>query len=204
MDVIKRAVAFAARRYRLDPSDADEFAAIVNLKLVENDYAIIQAYERRSRFATYISIVVQRMALDFRMRAWGKWHASAEAKRLGPVAVELEKILQREGRTVEEAVPVLAGRHEGVTRESLQAIADRLPRRAPRHREVDIETAEPVAVVRAADVEEPVLADERRRASEQLSAIVADVVAGLSEQERLILQMRFEGGMTVAQIARAL
>ena len=202
--VIDRAVAFAARRYRLDPNDAEDFAAIVRLKLIENDYAILRAYEKRSRFSTYISIVVQRMALDFRTRAWGKWHASAEAKRLGPLAVELEQHLQRDGRTAEEALTILSSRYDGVTRESLQALAARLPERAPRHREVALEAAESVAVTRPVDVEEPLLAGDRRRASKRISGVMSAVLDRMPEDERLVLQLRFEGGMTVAQIARTL
>jgi hypothetical protein len=99
---------------------------------------------------------------------------------------------------------ILAPKHDGVMRESLQTIADRLPGRAPRHRDVGIEKAESVAVTLPADVEEPLFASDRRRASERLSAIMSSVIARLPEDERLILQLRFEGGMSVPQIARAL
>lgn len=202
--VIERAVGFASRRYRLDPNDAEEFASVVHFKFVENDYAILRAFEARSSFATYISIVIQRLALDYCIHVWGKWHASAEAKRLGSLAIELEQLLHRDGRTVDEALVILAPKHDGITRASLQAIAGRLPDRAPRHRDVGIEKAESVAVTRPAEVEEPLFANDRRRASEKLSAIMSAVIGRLPEDERLILQLRFEGGMTVPQIARAL
>lgn len=202
--LIERAVSFAARRYRLDPDDADEFAAVVKLKLVDNDYAIVRAYEARSSFSTYINIVIQRLALDYCIHVWGKWHPSAEARRLGPLAVELEQILLRDGRTVDEALVILSPKHDGITRDSLQAIAARLPERQPRHRDVGLEKAEFVAVTRPAEVEEPLFAGDRRRASEQLSSIMSAVIARLPEDERLILQLRFEGAMTVPQIARAL
>jgi transcriptional regulator with XRE-family HTH domain len=48
------------------------------------------------------------------------------------------------------------------------------------------------------------MAGERRRASERLSSIMSALIARLPDDERLILQLRFEGGMSVAQIARAL
>jgi RNA polymerase sigma factor for flagellar operon FliA len=195
-------VAFACRRYRLDPNDAEEFAAIVNLKLVENDYAILRAYEARSGFATFISIVVQRMALDYRIHAWGKWHTTAEAKRLGPLAIDLEKLLHRESRTIDEAVVILGSTHGGVTRESLIALADRLPERTPRVREVAIGGSDLPDQTVAAD--ERVFASERRRASEDLSAIMSAIIGRLPEDEQLILQLRFEGGLAVSQIARAL
>lgn len=202
--VIDRVVAFVCRRHRLERSDCEDFASNVHLKLIENDYAVLRAYEGRSGFATYINIVVQRAALDYRIHVWGKWHASAEAKRLGDVAVELERILHRDGRTLDDAVSILAAKHDGITRASLAALAARLPERAPKRRDVDVEEAESVAVTRPDDVEELLVAEERRRLSEHVSSIMALLIDGLPDDERVILQLRFEGGMTVAQIARAL
>jgi RNA polymerase sigma factor (sigma-70 family) len=202
--VIDRAVAFACRRHRLDFDDAEELAAIVKLKLVEDDYAVLRAYEARSSFATYISIVVQRMALDYRVHAWGRWHASAEAKRLGALAVDLERLLRRDGRTVEQALVILAPRYEGLSGDDVKSLAERLPERSPRHRDVHLDEAAAVAVSRPAEVEEPLLAGERRLASERLSSIMSALISRLPDDERLILQLRFEGGMTVAQISRAL
>jgi len=202
MALIERAVAFACRRNRLDPNDAEEFAAIVNLKLVENDCAILRAYEARSGFATFISVVVQRMALDYRIHLWGKWHTTAEAKRLGELAMELERLLHRDGRTIDEALVILGPRHEGITRESLASLADRLPARTPRLREVAIGDSE----IRAADpaTDERVLEGERRQTSARLSSVMSSIIDRLPEEDQLILQLRFEGGMPVSNIARAL
>jgi RNA polymerase sigma factor for flagellar operon FliA len=202
LPLIERAVAFACRRNRLDANEAEEFAAIVNLKLVENDCAILRAYEARSGFATFISVVVQRMALDYRIHLWGKWHATAEAKRLGELAVELERLLHRDGRTLGEAFVILAPQHESVTRDELAALAARLPERTPRLREVAIGDSEPRAETKAAD--ERLMESERRRTSERLSAIMSAIIARLPEDDQLILQLRFEGGMPVSNIARAL
>ncbi|HEY2324217.1 MAG TPA: sigma-70 family RNA polymerase sigma factor [Thermoanaerobaculia bacterium] len=197
--VIERAVAFACRRYALRPEDAEEFASVVKLKLIENDYAILEAYEGRSSFATFISIVVQRMAIDFRIHEWGKWHASAEAKRLGPLAVDIERLLHREGRTTEEAATIL---HE--SRETVEQLAAGLPARAPRRRDVAIEEAERAAITEPAATEDLVFAGERRKTSEKVSAIVSALLSRVPDEEQLILQLRFEDGMTVAQISRAL
>jgi len=202
--VIDRAVAFACRRHRLTDSDREDFASIVKLKLVEDDCAILRAYEGRSSFSTFISIAVQRMALDYRIHLWGKWHPSAEAKRLGAVAVELEQLLRRDGRSLDDAVAILLPRFEGITAESLASLVARLPERPPRRREVELDDAAAVAVTSGNEVEEPLLAAERRRVSERVSAVMSALIENLPDDERLILQLRFEGGMTVAQIARAL
>lgn len=202
--LIERAIAFACRRYRFDPDDAEEFAAVVKLRLVDNDYAILRSYEERCKFVTFINIVIQRMALDYRIHEWGKWHASAEAKRLGVLAVELEQLLHRDGRSLDEALVALAPKHASVTRESLMALSEKLPARTPRRREVNLEEADSVVALRSENVEEPLMEKERRRTSQQISAVMAGVIERMPEDERLILQLRFEGGMTVAQIARVL
>lgn len=202
--IVKRAVSYACRRYRLDPDAAEEFAAVVNLKLVENDYATLRKYESRCSFATFISVVVQRMALDYRIHTWGKWHATAEAKRLGPVAVQLDRLLHRDGRTLEEAFGLLSPIDRNLTLETLRSLAERLPQHPPRRREVALEKAAAVAFTRADAVEEPLMARDRRSAAERLSTMMAATIAAMPEDERLILQLRFEGGMAVSQIARVL
>ncbi|HEX6086583.1 MAG TPA: sigma-70 family RNA polymerase sigma factor [Thermoanaerobaculia bacterium] len=201
--LIEKAVAFVCRRYRFNPDDAEEFVSLVNLKLVENDYAVLRAFQHRSSLASYLSSVVQHLALDYCNHLWGKWRASAEAERLGPVAVALERLLYRDGRSFDEAVAILGAEH-GMSRAPLQALLDRLPERAPRHRDVGLEDAEPYARTGIESAEERVLADERRVAGEKLSALMAAEFERLPDDERLIFQLRFAQGMTVAQIARML
>lgn len=203
LPLIERAIAFACRRNQLSPEDAEEFGAVVKLRLVENDYAVLRAHEGRSSMATFIGIVVQRMLLDFRIHAWGKWHASAEAKRLGDIAIELEQLMHRDGRTLDEAFTILAAKHEGLTRERVQSLADRLPARAPRRREVSLDDALPVAVTNGNTAETDALADERREIAERLSRVMNESIRKLPSADRTILQLRFQDGMTVAQIARA-
>lgn len=199
--LIERAVGFACRRHRFDDADAEELRSVVHLKLVENDYAVLRTYAQRSKFSTWISVVVQRMALDFRIAAWGKWHASAEAKRLGPAAVELEQLVHRDGQTLEAAFHVVMWSHP-ITREELQAIADRLPEREPRRRQVELEEADLVA--RPVAVDDALLEKDRRRVAQRVSTLLSEAIQDFPDQDRLIVQLRFEGGMTVAQIARSL
>jgi RNA polymerase sigma factor (sigma-70 family) len=204
LPLIERAISFACGRFRLGPDDADEFASIVKLRLVEKDFAVLRAWEGRSSLTTYIGTVVQRLALDYRTHAWGKWRASAEAKRLGALAVDLEQLLYRDRRTIEDVVAVLAAKYDGITRESLLALAARLPERAPRRRDVDLDAAASVATPQSASPEEHTLDQERRAASQHVSGVMAAAIQKLLEQDRLIMQLRFEEGMTVPQIARAL
>lgn len=202
--LVGRVVGFACRRYRFDADDAEDFASIVNLKLVENDFAVLRSYEGRSGLSAYLSIVVQRWALDYRIHAWGKWHPSAEAKRMGALAIELEQLLHRDGRPLEEALPFLATKHPGVTLDSLAKLAGQFPPRAPRRHHVPIEEAESIETEGPRDIEERALADERHRTAERVCTLIRDAIGRRPDDDRLILQLRFEQGMTVAQIARAM
>lgn len=199
--LIERVVGFACRRYRFDDDEAEEFASIVNLKLVEDDCAVLRTYEQRSKFSTWISVVVQREALDFRIATWGKWHASAEAKRLGPAALELEQLVYRDGQTLEAAFTVVMWNHP-ITREALQAIADRLPARDPRRWQVELDETELAA--KPVAVDDALLEKHRHRVAQRLSAHLSKWIRDLPDEDRLILQLRFERGMSVAQIARSL
>lgn len=202
--LIDRAVAFVCRRYRFTPDEADEFRSLVNQKLVDDDGAVLRAFRGNSTMATYLSSVIQHRAMDYCNHLWGKWRASAEAERLGPLAVALEQLLYRDGYTLDEALPILAAKHEGVTRASLHALAETIPPRAPRHREVPLEEGEAFARTGIESVEERVVADERRRLAQHVSALVSAELAKIPDDDLLVLQLRFEQEMTVPQIARML
>ena len=81
LDVIERVISFVCVRHHLPGSDADDFGSHVKLRLIESDYAILKKFEGRSSLRTYLTVVIQRLFLDYRISAWGKWRPSAEAKR---------------------------------------------------------------------------------------------------------------------------
>jgi len=203
LSLVESVVAFACRRFRLRPEESEEIASIVNLKLVENDYAILRSFEGRSNLSTFIGVVVERTVLDYRAHTWGKWHASAEAKRLGEVAIALEELLHRDGRPFEEACPILIARHPGTTLESLRAIAARLRERTARKRDVPIDEAEPVPD-EGHGVDQRVVNGERKDTAARVRQLLIAIFEQMPDDERLIFQLKFEQGLTVAQIARAL
>jgi RNA polymerase sigma factor for flagellar operon FliA len=171
------------------------------VRLVDNDYAVLRAFKEQSSFRTYISVVVQRMALDSRTRVWGRWRPSVEVQRLGELAIELARLLHR-GSTLDEAVTLLRTKYEGVSRESLEALAKKLPPPAPRPHPVRIDDVDPKDLPPPPNADDRVLADERRRTAAKISPVFSTFMAGLSKLDCRILWFRFKGEMTVAQIAR--
>lgn len=134
LEVIERSISFVCRRNRMEAADGEDFASSVKLKLIENDYEVVRAFQGRSSFSTFITVVIQRLFLDDRIHMMGKWHPSAEAGRLGETAVGLERILHRDGRSIDEALVLLNTPEQPLTRRDLEEIRQRLPERKPKRR----------------------------------------------------------------------
>ena len=196
LPLIERVIASICRRKGMCADDIEEFSAIVRLRLVENDYAIIRAFQGRSRFATYMAAVVGRLLLDHHNREWGKWRKSAEAERMGELAVKLEKLLYRDERSPDEAFSVLAPSYPELTRKRFDELSARIPARVKRRMvAIDEALSEPAAQE---------MDQERVESARHISAIVAESIARFDEDDQLILRLRFESEMTVAQISRSL
>lgn len=202
-DVIERALVFVCRRHRLPPVDAEDFSSTCRLHLMDDDYAVIRAYQGRSSLQTYLVTVVTHFFQDWRNARWGKWRPSAEAKRLGPLAVRLETMLLRDGLTLDQAYETLRTNFNlAESRQAVEALAARFPHRTGRTFVSEEAVIEKAAIDSRADA--PLKQAEAAAAARQSGAVLAMAVARLAPQDRLVLRMRFEDGCSVADIARAL
>lgn len=201
--LIDETLRFVCRRQRCPEDEADDFRSHAHLKLIENDYAVLRKFSGRSSLRTYLSVVLGRMLLDYRRQCWGTWRPSAEARRAGPLAVRLDILLYRDGVGLEEAIESLRS-NEGVqvSAEELRALAARLPRRALRRTEG--EDALAGLGVPATIVERPALAYEREQRARALRASLGRALAAMSDQERIILRLRFREDLRVGGIASLL
>lgn len=200
-DEIERIITFVVRRRRLPPSDAHDLAAGIWLKLVEGDYEVLRKWERRSTLRTYLTTVIQRLALDYLVTAWGRWRPSAVAAHMGPTAVTLERLTARDGVPLGEAIRTLRINH-GVpeSEDDLYAMAARLPVRSRRPVADGGDPDERAAPPIADPIEQRELVAELGRAGQ----VLRQALDTLPPPDRLLLTMRFEQGMAVSEIARAL
>jgi RNA polymerase sigma factor for flagellar operon FliA len=204
LGTIDRAIRFACHRYALRDEEAEDFASVVKLKLIEDDYAVIRKHSPCYSFAAHIAVVVQRLLLDYRVTQWGKWHASAEAKRFGEPAITIETMMHRDGRTLDEIVPVLLRRWPDLTRVRIDAISRALPQRMRRPRAVEIDLAAETIGDDDLSVHEAAFEADRNQLSQRIATIVRETMNGLDEHDRLVFRLRFEGAMSIAEIARTL
>jgi RNA polymerase sigma factor (sigma-70 family) len=204
LEVINRAIHASCRRASLRDEEWDDFASHLKLKLIEDDYAVIRKYERRSSFMAFISVVIQRALLDYRIAQWGKWHASMQARRLGDVGVTIEAILVRDGKTVDEALPALLRRWPELTRDRVREMLDTLPARTLRPRDVSLDEAADAIGATAQSIDEAAFEADRLDLSRRIGAVVRETMNDLDEYSRAIFRLRFQGGMSVADISRTL
>jgi RNA polymerase sigma factor (sigma-70 family) len=200
---IEQAIGIVSSRARLSAADAEEFASTVRLHVLKGDCAALRRFKERSSIRTYLVAVVDHCFRDWRNARWGKWRPSAEAKRSGDVGIKLERLLVRDGLTLDEAYETLRT-NSGLTipRAEVDRLVARLPPRSVRrfvsdavlehHPSADLPPDARVAETEAAS-----------RATEALERLAA-AMATLAPRDRLILSMRFWDACSIVTIATAL
>lgn len=197
--LIDRIVASTCRRNRLTKEESEDFASVVKLKLLADDYAVLRKFTGKCNGSLrgYLVAVVQHAYQDHRNHLWGKWRPSAEARRLGPLAMKLDTMLHRDGLTLDEACALA----EPGDREEMQRLATKLPPRARRRME-DVQQLEQVP---SSDrTPEAVLIDrERETVGDTLERVLAEAVAALKAEDKLLLHLRLERRLSLASVAKA-
>ena len=197
---IERVIKWVCSRRGLRGADAEDFASAVKCRLIENDYQVLAKFEGRSSLRTFLTVVIGRLYFDFQVRRFGKWRSSSEARRLGPVAVNLERLMQRDGLTFDEACGVLAADPRlSETRDALYEISLKLPHRI-RRQEARLAAQSDAAPSAAAGLQH----SERQALARRTAAVIRASLAKLSVRERLFLRLHLVEGLSVAQVSRSL
>lgn len=203
LGTVETIVAYIGRASHLDCLETEEFAAQVKLELIEGNYAIIRKFEGRSSFATYLTTVIQRMFYQHRVRLWGKWRPSAEAKRLGDKAITLERLMSRDSLTFHEATEMMITGHDAqCTLAELEAIHARLPMRQPRPVLVSSDVMPEIAI--DYDTESRASQEDRVRIARAVAAVLDRCIADADAEDQMILRLRFWSARRVPDIARAM
>ncbi len=201
---IERIVGSLCRRYHLRTEDAEDFASVAKLKLVENSYEVFRKFRGESSISTYLTVVIAMLFRDYRVHRWGRWRPSAVARRRGETAVRLESLVYRDGLRLEQAVQAVSTSGNGaLSKRELTALFAELPARAP-VRPVDAGSGPLAHVLSPARTDDLALVAEldgqRRTADEAITR----ALERLPVEDRLIVRMRFWDGLSVADIARAI
>ena len=202
LKAIDRIASSMCRRHGIRGADAEDFASEVRLRLLEDDYAVIRKHRGDSSVTTFLTVVIANLLRDYRIKMWGKWRPSAEAKRIGETAVLLETAMYRDGFSFDDACALLERNAQlDVDRAHLREIAKKLPVRAPRRIEGEEALAEVPAV---SESDGRVLEAERQEQHATLQGVMARWLGTLANEDQLIIKLRFYEGFSVADVSRAL
>jgi RNA polymerase sigma factor (sigma-70 family) len=200
LTLLDQVIRGVTRARRLTREDAEDFAQSVHVRLVERDYHVFAQFAGRSSLRTYLTIVVQRMLLDWQNHVYGKWQPSVAAIRLGPFAIDLERMICRDRFTINEAVEclrVVAGAPSVDQLERLAAVVAHRQRR--RHVSDDV-----LLLHHSVDFEDPLLAREAIAREIRARRVLAGALRRLPADDRELIVQRFRDRRTVQSIARAL
>ncbi len=205
LPLIERVAESACRRAGLPSQEAEDFASQVQLKLIDGDYAVLRKHRGDSRLTTYLTTVVHNQFKDYCNHKWGKFRPSAVARRRGPEAKALERLLVLDRHDLETAIEILKTNHRVETsRDELRQIAADLPRRTPRYFVGEEVLVQQPSAAPEADASRRVAVAERSTAAARVEAALNQALETISAQDLLILKMHFRDGCTVAAIAAAL
>ena len=200
-DLIRSITAFACRKNRLNPADADEFRSDVDLKFFENDYRVLNDFKGRCALKTFLQTVITNELRDFRDRKWGKFRPSAPATRLGRLGIVIDELLHRDGWTPGEAFEHLrANAGWSITRAEFDGVVAQLPWHGRRQFVSD----DALSGARSADQPDDVI--RQRDLEEGLGRLLEALdraIARLDDQPRLIIHF-YREGKTIAWIARTM
>jgi RNA polymerase sigma factor for flagellar operon FliA len=205
LDVINRLAAIMCARHGIRGADAEDLAAWVRIKLMEDDYAVLRRFQGRSELRTYLAAVVARYVVSYLRQMKGEWRTSAAAERLGAPAIDLERLVLRDGYTVQQAGEVLrtAGRTTLSDAELARLVAA-LPSRTP----LRPEEPQPSVVLNSAPgrsrADERIVAAESDARRTVLIDALGQALGDLEPEEQLIVMLHFGDGHSVAEVARAL
>ncbi|HET8772196.1 MAG TPA: hypothetical protein VFP80_00330 [Thermoanaerobaculia bacterium] len=202
--VIERIIAYTCRLKGLAGADAEDFASLVKVKLLENDCAIVRQFRGDSKFSSYISVVIQRTYVDLCIQQTGKYHPSRAAMRMGDVAVDLERLIHRDGLSIDAAIARVQEKDPSMTRAALEGYAAGMPDRRKRQQPMPLDEVVETRVASDARADVLIVDGERRKLSERAAEVVRNFIGGLAERDRLLLQLLFEAGLQLTQIARIL
>ena len=185
-----------SRTHRLREPDAQDFSQNVQLRLIERQYDIFQHFDGRGSLRGYLTVVITRLLLDWRNAVHGKWRPTAAARRAGPLAVALDRLINRDGNSIDEAVLVLQP-GAAATTAALHDLADRVPRR-PRRRFV----SEDALLEHPDPFHDPVERREAATARQRSHAALARACGQLDADDRRLIALRFQRSCSVQQIGR--
>jgi RNA polymerase sigma factor (sigma-70 family) len=197
LPTVNRAIAIVGGKRRLARAAREELSSDVYVRLLQRNGAILRAYRGEGSLLAYLVVVVQRVLLDGDVARDGKWRPSAAARRLGEVAVVLERLVFSQGLSLQESAPIVRARTGATHSDDELDFLLSLLRPRVRRRIFGVETVDDLR----ADTPSP---EDRLVAAAAYPGPehLARAMTRLAADDREMVRLRFAGGLRLREIAR--
>ena len=203
LETIRRIGGSLCRSRGLQEADVEDFLSWSTVRLLSDDARRLRAFRGRGSLNGYLRTVIRNLLRDYLDSVRGKWRPSARARRLGPTGVELDRLMNRDGCSVSEAVSsVLDAADRREAPEAITDLARQIPLRG-RPTVVPLSQGESVASTDLTP-EDTLLRLEAAAEERELMEGLRRALRGLPETDRRILYMRYWEGSRLSDIARHL
>ena len=203
LDRINHIVTRHCARYGLTDEETEDFRSALHLKLLDQDYAVLRKHRGESNLKTYLASVIYHFFKDWRNAQLGKWRPTAAAKRLGDVAVLLERLIHRDEYRFDQACQIIQNNHAlDISLKELEDIYEHLPMRT-RRQNVGAEQLETLTSGDP-DADHLLVHQESQQLQVKAMQAVSSVMKELDQQDRVLIKMHFGQGVSIAGIARAM
>jgi RNA polymerase sigma factor for flagellar operon FliA len=200
LEKIEKLVRISGRRHHFSHVEQQDFASYVNIELLKDDCVTLRKFQNRSSWWTFLAAVIEKLALDFLIEKWGRWRPSAAAEKLGPIAVILDRLVHRDGHTLEEAMEIVLAHHAaGLSYAELHAMWRQIPPR-PRAMDVGEDAAAAVSSTDSSDVRVEDAALQRE--IDRVGRVLREAFGVLPTQDRVMIALRYDHGLSMAEIAK--
>jgi len=197
-DAIERILKFICRKEGLRDHLADDFCQWTRLKLIDNDSAILRSFKGEASFKTFLVTVIGNKYRDWLDSQYGKFRVTAKAKKLGPIATTLERLILRDQMPYEEAAQMLVSK--GVARSIREC--DEIWGQLDHHERRRFVSDELLENHQASPSVDPMEDEERQRLTRKVHALLVAVIAELPPEDSLILRLKYWDRVSVANIAK--
>jgi RNA polymerase sigma factor (sigma-70 family) len=202
--------------FEREPDSAGDCFLFVCEKLSQDQFRRLRRFkpEGSARFSTWLQVVVRNLCRDWHRKEFGRLQIFQTIARLAPLDQEVFRSVYHQNLTKEDCYFRLLERHPGLTlslfEESLiriqRALTPRqlwlLQARRPRVGSLENATDDDEQGTSSPRIADPNPDPEALSAMKEQQAALERALGRLEASERLLLELRFDQGMTLRGIAR--
>ncbi len=201
LDEVTQAISTVGRKRALSPEDRDELRSFAMEKLLEREEKVFGTLDRVICHRAYFIKVVERLWIDLTYARWGRWRPTAKARRLGETAIELDRLVRRDGLQPSVAAKMVGQvrthRHTSTLRDLACELLAGRSKAKERAVPVPLDGLE-VALPTFDNQEE----EERRLRARELLKVLRKTLGDLSPEDRRLIRLRFMENLSGPEIAR--